>query len=152
MNRPVTFLLILMAILFGIVAVLDSEFLLLHAYEAGFYIVIAVVLAFGHEQFAYPLAFLTPLIWIVLNFLTGMLRAGARQAGMLISRGAVSNVVSLMTIVISVSGILLAGTSYYYYRKEIHGSPAQGPKNFGLAALVSLAYYGVLILWFAASV
>ncbi len=42
MNRPVTFLLILMAILFGVVGVLDSEFLLLHAYEAGMYIVIAV--------------------------------------------------------------------------------------------------------------
>ncbi len=152
MNRPVSFLLILMAVLFGAVGIMDSEFLLLHVYEAGIYIVIAVMVAFGHEELAYPLAFLTPLIWIVLNFLTGLLGAGARQVGMLISRGAVSNVVSLMAIVISVSGIVLAATSLYYYRKEIHGSPTQGPKNFGLAALISVAFYSVLVLWFAATV
>ena len=93
-----------------------------------------------------------PLIWIVLNFLTGLLGAGARQVGLLISRGAVSNVVSLMAIAISLCGIVLAATSLYYYRKEIHGSPTQGPKNFGLAALISVAFYSVLVLWFAAAV
>lgn len=152
MNRVVATLALLMALLFAGVTFSQSEFLLLHIYEGAIYVVIVVLLSFGREEWAYPLGLIVPLVWIVLNFLTGQLGAGAVQLGMLIGRGEVTNITSLLAAAITAVGLALAAASLYYYRKEIHGSPTQGAHNFVLGAIISLAFYTVLVLWFTAAI
>jgi hypothetical protein len=152
MNRVVAGLAILMAILFASVSFDEPEFLLLHCYEGGIYIVIVAMLYYGREEWAYPLGMILPLVWIVLSYSTGRLSAGVVQVGMLVGRREVSNLTSLLAVALTLAGLALIVASAYYYRKEIHGSPSGGPKNFGLAALIAVAYYAVLVLWFTAAV
>ena len=152
MNRVVLALSILVALMFASVSVDEPEFLLLHIYEASIYVILAAFLYFGREEWAYPLGMILPVVWILLSFLTGRLQAGFRQFGLLVGRQEVSNLTSLLAVGITISGLALAAASAFYYHKEIHGSITAGPKNFALGAVISLAYYAVLVLWFTAAV
>ncbi len=152
MNRVVAGLAIVMALLFASVSFEEPEFLLIHCFEGSIYIVVFAFLYYGREEWAYPLGMILPLVWIILSYATGRLSAGAVQVGTLVGRREVSNLTSLLAIAVTIGGLALMTASAYYYYHEIHGSSSGGPKNFGLAALISLAYYAVLVLWFTAAV
>ena len=152
MNRVVAALAVLMALLFASTSFEEPEFLLLHTYEASVYIVLVAFLYFGREEWAYPLGMILPAAWIVLNYATGRISFGARQVGMLVGRHEVTNVTGLLALGITIAGLAMIVVNAYYYHKEIHGSPSAGPHNFGLAAIIAVAYYAVLVLWFTAAV
>jgi hypothetical protein len=152
MNRVVAGLAVLVALLFASTSFEEPEFLLLHTYEASIYIVLVAFLYFGREEWAYPLGMILPAVWIVLNYATGRISAGALQVGMLVGRHEISNVTGLLALGITFAGLALMIASGYYYHKEIHGSPSAGPHNFGLGAVIAVAYYAVLVLWFTAAV
>jgi uncharacterized membrane protein YidH (DUF202 family) len=152
MNRVVAGLAIVMAILFASVSFEEPEFLLIHCFEGSIYIVIVALLYYSREEWAYPLGMILPLVWIILSYATGRLSAGVAQVGMVVGRREISNFTSLLAVALTIGGLALVVASAYYYYQEIHGGSSGGPKNFGLAALISLAYYAVLVLWFTAAV
>jgi hypothetical protein len=152
MNRVVATLAVIVGLLFASVGIDEPEFFLLHCYEGFIYVILVTMLYYGREEWAYPLGMLLPLVWILLNFGTGRLSAGAVQLRLFVGRGEVTNLTSFLAVAITAAGLALAGSCAYYYWKEVHGSPSDGPENFALAALISLSYYAVLVLWFIAAV
>jgi len=126
----------------------DSQFFLLHFYEALIYLVIVLMLFYFHERWAYMLGMVAPAGWLVLLFTTGGLnefwvRLTQGMHGESI-KGAAPAAIGALISILSVAMIFSSG---YRWRREFSGLK-QGASTFLVSLGIVSAYYAVLVLWF----
>lgn len=146
-NKPVATLAAAMTLLFLLIAGYESNFFLLHFFEAVIYLVMILLFFYLEDRYAYILGVFVPPVWIVLSFATGMVHISFRELGRALTFRGVSNPAGLVTSIIIVLGVLLMLLCWRALRREIGGTGYWRSTVFtGLA--ITIAYYGVLIYWF----
>jgi hypothetical protein len=143
-NRLVFTLSTVLAVLFFALSNFDRYFFLLHFLEASIYIVILLLLYYGLEEWAYPLAFLSAILWLLLAILAGVFWAGVRGLGELVGLYRPMSGVDVMAGLIILAALGLVAASGYAFRREIWGRPGVLVPTLCSAAIVGL-YNGLLI-------
>lgn len=150
-NKPVVTVAAGMMVLFLLVAWYETTFFLLHFFESLIYLVMILLFFYFEDRFAYILGLLIPAVWMVLNYLTGMVQIGLRELGRALTLHGVNNVVGLLAGLILLTGFLLMLLCLHALRREIAGTRyLRSTVLVGLA--ITVGYYGILIFWFVLSV
>lgn len=136
-----------MMVLFLLTAGFDPEFFFFYFYQAAIYLAIILLFFYFEDRWAYMFGILAPILWLFINFATGLLSAQARQVYRLLSMGSPSNPTTLLGALITGCGIALAILSYRAFHKEIMGTRHARPTFWG-SLVVVLVYYAVLVYWF----
>lgn len=143
-SRLVFTLSALLTILFFALSNYDRYFFPLHFLEASMYVVVLLLLFYRLEEWAYALAFLTPLLWLALAFLQGILWAGLRGLGELAGLQTPFSTIDVLAGLIALSALALVAASGWAFRREVWGRPGVLWPTVCSAVIVG-AYYGLLI-------
>jgi len=134
---------ILMALFFWLSSY-DRFFFLAHFLQAGFYLIVLLLLFYGLEEWAYVMAVVAPLLWIVLAVLAGIATAGFRGLGQLVSGESLVRPVDTVAGLILLGSLALMVVSARVYKREVWGAPGALRSAIG-AILVVGGYYLVLL-------
>jgi len=134
---------ILMALFFWL-SNYDRFFFLAHFLQAGFYLIVLLLLFYGLEEWAYVMAVVAPLLWIVLAALAGIATAGFRGLGQLVSGESLVRPVDTVAGLILLGSLALMVVSARVYKREVWGAPGALRSAIG-AILVVGGYYLVLL-------
>ena len=134
---------ILMALFFWLSSY-DRFFLLAHFLQAGFYLIVLLLLFYGLEEWAYVMAVVAPLLWIVLAALAGIATSGFRGLGQLVSGESLVRPVDTVAGLILLGSLALMVVSARVYKREVWGAPGALRSAIG-AILVVGGYYLVLL-------
>jgi len=137
-----------MMLLFLTVAWLETQFFLLHFFEALIYLIIILLFFYFEDRFGYALAVFVPALWILLQFFTGRLHAGLRELVRVASFRGVDNPVSLVAGLILLTGLLLIFLATHALRREVSGTPYLR-SSLLVGACVAVGYYGIVVYWFS---
>lgn len=145
-NRGVFSLTVLVMVLFFLASHYDNSLFLLHFLEAVIYGVILLLLFYGIEEWAYPMAFLSPLLWTILTGLSGTLTMGVRSLWQAVSFQQVTfGAQGVVAGLIFVAGLLLIIASGRAFCREIYGRP--GIASAVVGSVVVVAVYYAVVLW-----
>jgi len=134
---------ILMALFFWLSSY-DRFFFLAHFLQAGFYLIVLLLLFYGLEEWAYVMAVVAPLLWIVLAALAGIATSGFRGLGQLVSGESLVRPVDTVAGLILLGSLALMVVSARVYKREVWGAPGALRSAIG-AILVVGGYYLVLL-------
>ncbi|MGH9788059.1 MAG: hypothetical protein ACRD4U_05090 [Candidatus Acidiferrales bacterium] len=137
---------ILMALFFWL-SNYDRFFFLAHFLQASFYLIVLLLLFYGLEEWAYVMAVVAPLVWIVLAALAGIATSGVRGLGGLVSGGGLENPVDTVAGFILLGSLALLVASARVYKREVWGRPGALRSALGAIAVVG-GYYLVLLYVF----
>jgi len=143
-NRAVFTLTAVMAVLFFLASHYDNYFFLLHFLETAIYLTVLLLLFYGIEEWAYSMAFLAPLLWIVLAILGGTLQGGLAALGEVVRMQPVDSPARLVNGLLFVTGVVLSLMSGRVLWKEIRGRPGALWAFIG-SFLVTGAFYSIVI-------
>lgn len=149
-NKPVVTVAGVMTALFMLVGWYETQFFLLHFFEALIYLVIILLFFYLEDRFGYILGILVPAVWIVLNTATGLVPIGLRELWRVAHIRAPGNPVGLLAGLIFLFGFLLMQLCWHALRREIVGTPYLR-STLLVGAGITMGYYGILILWFLRS-
>jgi hypothetical protein len=135
---------ILMALFFGL-SNYDRFFFLAHFLQAGFYLVVLLLLFYGLEEYAYVMSAVAPLLWIVLAALAGIATAGLQGLGRLLSGGALERPVDTVAGFILLGSLALMAVSASAYKREIWG--ARGALRSAVTAILVVGGYYLVLLY-----
>lgn len=137
-----------LALCFFLLSHFDSQFFLLHFYEALIYLVIVLMLFYFHERWAYMLGIVAPAGWLVLLLITGGLEEFWTRLTQGMQGKSIENVlpaaIGAFISVLSIAMIIFCG---YRWRREFAGL-RQGMSTFLVSLGIMSAYYAVLVVWF----
>ncbi|MHB8485930.1 MAG: hypothetical protein ACYDCM_09390 [Candidatus Acidiferrales bacterium] len=133
---------------FFLLSHLDSQFFLLHFYEALIYLVIVLMLFYFHERWAYMLGIVAPAGWLVLLFITG----GLNEFWVRLTQGMHGESIrgvapAAIGALISILSVAMIFSSSYRWRREF-SALKQGMSILLVSLGIVSAYYAVLVLWF----
>jgi hypothetical protein len=151
MHKVIVTLAAAMMILFLMTSHFEPEFFLLHFYQSAIYLIIVLLFFYFEDRWGYMFGILVPVVWIILNFLTGFVSGSARQLFSLVRTQRVSNPVSLLGGVILILGASLAILSFVAFRKGVFGTGKAWRTFIGSFIWIAV-YYGVLIYWFVRTI
>ena len=129
----------------------ESQFFLLHFYQASIYLLIILMLFYFEDHWAYALGIMAPSVWLVLHVGTGLLASTFQQIpgeiGRLFSGLTPSNGVAVTTVLIALLSALMIFFSWQRWKREFMGMHQEKAVLFGSLSVVVI-YYAVLIYWF----
>lgn len=143
-NRAVFSLTAVMAVLFFLASHYDNYFFLLHFLETAIYLTVLLLFFYGIEEWGYSMAFLAPLMWIVLAILGGTLQGGLAALGEVVRFQPVESPARLVNGLVFLAGIALSATSGRILWKEIRGRTGALWAFVG-SFLVTGAFYAIVV-------
>lgn len=147
-NKPVVTLAAAMMLLFFSVGWYETQFLMVHFFEALIYLIMILLFFYFEDRFGYALGVFVPGVWILLQFLTtGRVQAGFRQLGRVLSFRSVDSPVSLLAAIITLTGLLLIVLSAMALRREVAGTPYLR-SSLIVGGVITVAYYGIVYFLF----
>jgi len=144
-NKAVFTLAAILMVLFFWLSNYDRFFFLAHFLQAGFYLVVLLLLFYGLEEWAYVMAVVAPLLWVILAVLAGIATSGFRGLGRLLSGGGLENPVDTVAGFILLGSLALIGVSARVYKREIWGAP--GALRSAIGAIVVVGGYYLVLLY-----
>jgi hypothetical protein len=144
-NKAVFTLAAILVVLFFWLSNYDRFFFLAHFLQAGFYLVVLLLLFYGLEEYAYVMAVVAPLFWIVLAALAGIVTSGFQGLGRLVSGGALERPVETVAGFILLGSLALIAVSAAAYKREVWGAP--GALRSAVTALVVVGGYYLVLLY-----
>ena len=135
---------ILMALFFWL-SNYDRFFFLAHFLQASFYLIVLLLLFYGLEEWAYVMAVVAPLLWVILAVLAGIATSGVRGLGRLVSGGGLTNPVDTVAGFILLVSLGLLAASARVYKREIWGAP--GALRSAIGAIVVVGGYYLVLLY-----
>ncbi len=133
---------VLMALFFWL-SNYDRFYFGMHFLQASFYLILLLLLYYGLEEWAYVMAIVAPLLWIVEAWLLGILGAGLRGLGGLVTGQGFTNPVDTVGGLVFLVTVALMVASAVMFRRDIWGRPGALRTTIG-AILVVGAYNAVL--------
>ncbi len=134
---------ILMALFFWL-SNYDRFFFLAHFLQAGFYLIVLLLLFYGLEEYAYVMSVVAPLLWVILAVLAGIATAGLSGLGRLVSGGDLERPVDVVAGFILLGSLALMVVSARVYKRNVWGAPGALRSAIG-AILVVGGYYLILL-------
>ena len=131
---------------FVLLSNLEPDFFLLHLYQSIIYIALLLLLFYSRERWAYMIGMLTPAVWLVLAYATGMLGGAARQVVQLLELHP-TNAVSLVAAATALLAVLMIAFCAYRWRREYAGL-GKWRSTFLVSLGVVAVYYATLVIWF----
>lgn len=131
---------------FVLLSNLEPDFFLLHLYQSIIYIALLLLLFYSEERWAYMIGMLTPAVWLVLAYATGMLGGAARQVLQLLKLQP-SNVVSLLAAATALLAVLMIAFCAYRWKREYSGL-GKWRSTFLISLGIVAVYYATLVIWF----
>ncbi len=128
-------------VLFFLMSNYERQFFVVHCLQASFYLIVLLLLYYGLEEWAYVMAFVAPIPWIVVPLWSA---AAAGSLGTLITPPQVWSPVDVLGLGIFLGSIALLGVSGWTYKKDIWGRPGALKTALGAIAIVGV-FYAVLI-------
>ncbi len=131
---------------FVLLSNLEPDFFLLHLYQSIIYIALLLLLFYSEERWAYMIGMLTPAVWLVLAYATGMLGGAARQVLQLLKLQP-TNAVSLLAAATALLAVLMIAFCAYRWKREYSGL-GKWRSTFLVSLGIVTAYYATLVIWF----
>jgi hypothetical protein len=144
-NKAVFTLGAILVVLFFWLSNYDRFFFLAHFLQAGFYLVVLLLLFYGLEEYAYVMSVVAPLFWIVLAALAGIVTSGFQGLGRLVSGGALERPVETVAGFILLGSLALIAVSAAAYKREIWG--ARGALRSAITAILVVGGYYLVLLY-----
>ena len=123
----------------------DRFFFAVHFLQASFYLILLLLLYYGLEEWAYVMGVVAPLLWIVQAALLGIVWAGLRGLGGLVTGQGLANPVDTVAGLIFLGSLALMGASAVVYKREVWGRP--GVLRMALGAIVAVGLFNGLVVW-----
>jgi hypothetical protein len=146
-HRGIATLAGLLMVCFLLLSHFEPQYFLLHFYQALIYLIIILMLFYFEDQWAYALGILTPAVWLLLTFATGLLGGALRQVSRLMQAQRPTNEVSLLVALMAALALGLIAVCTYRWKRELAGL-GKGWQTFGVSFLVVVVYYTILVAWF----
>jgi len=129
----------------------ETQFFLLHFYQASIYLLIILMLFYFEDHWAYALGIMAPTVWILLSFGTGLLASAFSQVpnelGRLFRGLTPGNEVAALTVVIAILSVAMIISNWVRWKREFMGMNKEFHILAGSLAIV-VVFYSVLIYWF----
>lgn len=135
---------ILMALFFWL-SNYDRFFFMAHFLQAGFYLIVLLLLYYGLEEWAYVMSVVAPLFWVILAALAGIATSGARGLGRLVSGGGLENPVDAVAGLILLGSLALMVVSARVYKRDVWGAP--GALRSAIGAIIVVGGYYLVLLY-----
>jgi len=145
-GRDVAILAGLQIICFLVLTRLEPRFFIIHLYQLIPYVAIVLLVAYGHERWAYMLGPLVSLVWLGLAYLAGPLGTAVERLWAFGNSSPNANVVALFALATAVMAVLMIVLSLIHWMKEYSGR--QNWRTFLLSLGIVVVYYGILLRWF----
>lgn len=146
-NRGVFALSATLMVLFFLASNFDHYFFALHFLEAIIYVAVLLLLFYGVEDWAYVIAFVTPLYWIILTLLNGTLLRGLVSLGRVFRFQPVEYPIGLVVGLVFLVSVVLLIVSLRAFWHEVWGRPGAVQALVGAALVVTI--YWVMMVWVA---
>ncbi len=115
-------------------------------FKSLIYLVIAVMVFFGEDQYSYMLGILAPPLWFILNAVLGGLFSDFQVLGNYLAGRETPNFDTPLHAMATVMELLLIFVSARAWKRQVT-QPFLG-RVFGLSLVTSLVYIGVLAAWY----
>lgn len=135
---------VLMALFFWL-SNYDRVFFMAHFLQAGFYLIVLLLMFYGLEEYAYVMSVVAPLLWIILAILAGIAESGARGLGRLVSGGGLETPVDTVAGFILLGSLALMVVSARVYKRDVWGAP--GAMRAAIGAIVIVGGYYLVLLY-----
>ena len=128
-------------VLFFLMSNFERQFFVVHCLQASFYLILLLLLYYGLEEWAYVMAFVTPIPWIVVPLWSA---ASSGSLAGLVSPPQTWSAADIVGLGIFLGSIALLVTSGWTYKKDIWGRPGALKTALGAIVIVGV-FYAVLI-------
>ncbi len=129
----------------------ETQFFLLHFYQAAIYLFIILMLFYFEDHWAYAIGIMAPAMWILLELGLGVLGSAVQQIPSQLSRlfGGVTpgNEVAVMRVIIAILCVAMIVFNVRRWKREFMGMQKEKFVLIGSFFVVVL-YYAVLMAWF----
>ena len=131
-------------ICFLLLSYFEPQFFLLHFYQSLIYLVIILMLFYFEDHWAYMLGILSPAVWLLLTYASGLLGGALHQVSRLMYAQRPSNQVSLLAEVTAVLAVLMIVFCAYRWKREYAGL-GKGMTTFLISLVIVIVYYAILV-------
>ncbi|HXE74675.1 MAG TPA: hypothetical protein VNN18_03420 [Candidatus Xenobia bacterium] len=128
---------VLMALYFWL-SNFDRFYFGMHFVQAAFYLIVLLLLYYGLEEWAYVMAIVAPLLWLVEAWLLGILGAGLRGLGGLAAGQGFQNPVDVVGGLVFLVSLALMVVSAALFKRDIWGRPGVLRSTIGAILVVGL--------------
>jgi hypothetical protein len=146
-GRDIAVLAGLQIILFLILTRLEPRLFIIHLYQLIPYVAILLLVAYGHERWAYMLALLVSLAWLGLAYTARLLDLAIERMRTFGSSALDANLVALFALATAVMAVLMTVLSCLHWMKE-YSAGDRTRRTFLVSLGIVVAYYGALLHWF----
>lgn len=123
----------------------DRFYFGMHFLQASFYLVLLLLLYYGLEEWAYVMAIVAPLLWLVESWLLGILGAGLRGLGGLATGQGFQNPVDVVGGFVFLVTLALMVASAMLFKRDIWGRP--GALRTTIGAILVVGVYNALLAY-----
>ncbi len=146
-GRDVAMLAGVQIIVFLALARLEPRFLIIHFYQLIPYVAIVLLIGYGREGWAYMIAPLVSLGWLVLASTAGLLTSAIERFRTLGAFRMDANLVSFLAIVTTAAAVLMTTLCRIHWVKD-HARHGRTRRTFFASLAIVVVYYLVLLRWF----
>jgi len=135
---------VLMALYFWL-SNFDRFYFGMHFVQAAFYLIVLLLLYYGLEEWAYVMAIVAPLLWVVEAWLLGILGAALRGLGGLATGQGFQNPVDVVGGLVFLVSLVLMAVSAVLFKRDIWGRP--GVMRSTIGAILVVGLYNALLAY-----
>jgi hydrogenase-4 membrane subunit HyfE len=105
------------------------------------------MLFYFEEKWAYMLGIFAPAAWLIITFVSGGTISALRQLRLLITGHGPEDAAAFISLMACILSVLMIIVCAYRWKQEYAGL-GKGMKTALVSLLVTVVYYGIMIVWF----
>jgi hypothetical protein len=136
---------------FLFLAQFEPRFVVIHLYQSILYLAILILLYYREDRWAYMIAMLASVVWLVFAYVSPLLSVAFRERVAFRGSDTTQIAVSVLAVVTALIAVLMIALCARHWWKEYAGL-GKTRNTFLISFGIVAVYYGIFLHWFWAMI